>query len=190
MIRSFIAIDITSQEPLDLISSFQKTLRSTGADLKPVPPENVHITLRFLGDIAPSLAHQIGKNLSTLCFDSFEVSLQGAGAFPNMRRINVVWVGIKRGVINLVDIYRQVESRLQELGIRPDTRGFSPHVTVARVRSARNKGVLTKAILAMKNEEFGTFSINLVRLKKSVLTPKGPQYTTLREVSATATDRV
>lgn len=184
-IRSFIAIDIGSQV-LDQILTFQKTLLDTGADLKPVEAENIHITLRFLGEVPLSLIDRISGELKTLSFDPFEASFQGVGVFPNTRRINVVWIGIEKGVLELVAIHGQVESRLKRLGIRPDDRGFSPHVTIVRVRSARNRDRLVEAVAAAKDKEFGTFPVDSVRLKRSVLTPKGPVYTTLTEVKAKA----
>ena len=183
-VRSFIAVDIESRETLDEISAFQKMLLDTGADLKPVDVENIHVTLRFLGEIPSSLVSKIGEELKTLHFNPFEVSLQGVGVFPDMRRVNVVWVGIEKGVVELVDIHGQVEKVLKRLGIRPDDRGFSPHITIARVRSARNKDKLAEAVAAMRDREFGVFPVDSVKLKKSVLTPKGPVYSILAEARA------
>jgi len=184
MIRSFIAIDLGSQA-LEHILAFQKALVDTGADLKLVEAENIHITLRFLGDTSLSLVDRIGEGLRTLQFESFEVSIQGVGVFPNMKRINVVWVGIEEGTLALVGIHGQVEARLKKLSISPDNRGFSPHITIARVRSARNKDKLGEAILAAQDKEFDAFIVDSVKLKKSVLTPKGPIYTILAEARAT-----
>lgn len=184
IIRSFIAIDLGSQI-VDQIVALQRTLRDTGADVKLVEAENIHITVRFLGEISLSLVERIGEELKTLRFDTFETSLQGVGVFPDMRRINVVWIGIERNVLELVGLHGQVESRLKKLNIRPDNRGFSPHITIARVKSARNKDKLGEAILAMQDKEFGAFPVDSVKLKKSVLTPKGPVYTTLAEAKAT-----
>jgi 2'-5' RNA ligase len=164
--------------------AFQKALASTGGDLKLVEAENIHITMRFLGELPVSLVNRIGEELKTVQFNPFEMSLEGAGVFPDMRRINVVWVGIKKGLLELVDIHSQVELRLKRLGISPDDRGFNPHITIARVRSARNKDKLAEAILITKNKDFGTFPVNFVKLKKSILTPKGPIYITLVEVRA------
>ena len=184
MIRSFIAIELGSQT-LEQLVTFQKVLIDTGADIKLVEAQNIHITLRFLGEIPLNLTNRISEELKLLQFGPFEVSIQGTGVFPELGRINVVWVGIEKGVIELIDIHGQVNSRLKKLGIRPDDRGFSPHITVARVRSARNKDRLAETILSTRDEELGVFEVNSVKLKKSILTPKGPIYTTLAEVRAT-----
>ena len=184
IIRSFIAIDIASQETLNEILTFQKMLLDTRADLKPVKGENIHITLRFLGEISSKLVVKISEEFKSLSFNPFEVSLQGVGVFPNMKRINVVWVGINRGHLELVGVYSQVERILKKLGIPLNNRGFNPHITIVRVRSAKNKDGLEKALMIMKNRKFGVFSVNTVKLKKSELTPNGPLYTTLAESKA------
>ena len=182
-IRSFIAIDLESQT-LNQISALQKTLVDTDADLKLVETKNIHITLRFLGEKPLSLVNRIGEDLNSLQFDPFEVSVHGTGVFPDMRRINVVWVGIEKGVLQLINIHNQIELKLKKLSIRPDDRGFSPHITVARVKSAKNKDKLTETVLNTRDKEFGTFNVDSVKLKKSILTPKGPIYTTLAEAKA------
>ena len=186
MIRSFIAIEIENQELLDRISTLQSTLGNTGANIKFVKPENVHITLKFLGDVPSLLIEMIGNALQTLRFEPFDSSLHGVGVFPSVNRINVVWLGITKGITNFVSLHRQIESQLQTLGICPDNRGFNPHVTIARLRSARNKKPLVQVILGMKDCEFGVFTVNSVKLKKSVLTPQGPRYTTLMDIHARA----
>jgi 2'-5' RNA ligase len=184
MIRSFIAIELGSRA-LGQVVAFQKVLIDTGADIKLVEAENIHITLRFLGEMPLNLTNKISEELKFLQFGPFEASIQGTGFFPDLRRINVVWVGIGKGILELINIHGQVESKLKKLGIRPDDRGFSPHITVARVRSARNKDRLAETILSTRDEEFGAFEVDSVKLKKSILTPKGPIYTTLAEASAT-----
>ena len=182
-IRSFIAVEIGSQI-IDQISAFQKSLVDTGANLKLVETKNVHITMRFLGELPVSLVNRIGVELKNVPFKPFTMSLQGTGVFPNMRRINVVWVGLKKGIMELEDIHSQIESGLKRVGIRSDDEAFSPHITVARVRSAHNKDKLVKFLFSVRNKYFGSLSMDSVKLKKSVLTPKGPIYTTMVEVRA------
>ncbi len=183
MIRSFVAIEIGSIV-IDQIVAFQRMLVDIGADLKLVEAENIHITMRFLGEIPVSLVNRLCEELNAVHFKPFEASFQGIGVFPDMRRINVIWVGVEKSVLELVDIYSQLELRFKRLGIFPDGRGFSPHITVARVRSSRNKDKLIETLLSAKDRDFGAFSVDTVKLKKSVLTPKGPIYTTLAEVKA------
>lgn len=183
MIRCFIAIDIENQI-IDQILAFQNALTNTGADVKLVEAENIHVTLRFLGEISPSLIDTIGRELTNLCFDKFEVTIQGIDIFPDIKRIHVVWLGIERGFLNLIDIHNKVESVLKKLSIRPDSEGFNPHITIARLKSAKNKDKLAEVVINNRDKEFGTFYVDSVKFKKSVLTSNGPVYTTIKEVKA------
>ncbi|MBS7608887.1 MAG: RNA 2',3'-cyclic phosphodiesterase [Candidatus Bathyarchaeia archaeon] len=180
-IRSFIAFDIEDSGVLENITKMQKILAGTGADLKLVEPQNIHITLRFLGNITPAMVDKIYEGMRKVQFTPFNVKIQGLGSFPSQRNPRVVWAGIREGSVQLRGIFEQLEPFLRSLGFAPDPKGFSPHLTIARVRSGRNKAQLIKCLMENANFEFGTVKANCLRLKKSDLTPKGPVYTTLRE---------
>lgn len=180
-IRSFIAFDIEDSGVLENITKIQRVLAGTGADLKFVEPQNIHITLRFLGNITSTTVDKIYECMCRVQFTPFTVKIQGLGAFPNQRNPRVVWAGIREGAIQLRGIFEQLEPFLRSLGFAPDPKGFSPHLTIARVRSGRNKAQLVKRLMENVNFEFGTVKANCLRLKRSDLTPKGPIYTTLRE---------
>ncbi|MEM3578771.1 MAG: RNA 2',3'-cyclic phosphodiesterase [Candidatus Bathyarchaeia archaeon] len=180
-IRSFIAFDIENPSILENITKIQKVLAGTGADLKLVEPKNIHITLRFLGNITPAMVDKVYEGMCRVQFTPFVFKIQGLGAFPNQRNPRVVWAGIREGAIQLRGIFEQLEPSLRSLGFAPDSKGFSPHLTIARVRSGRNKAQLAKCLIENVNFEFGVVKANCLRLKRSELTPKGPIYTTLRE---------
>jgi 2'-5' RNA ligase len=181
-IRSFIAFDIDDKEIMNKLSEVQEKLVKTGANLKLVKPENIHITMRFLGNIQPAMVDKIHNEMKQIVFTPFEAQIQGIGAFPTLKYARVVWAGIKKGAEKLEDIFNQLEPRLQKLGFAPDKKGFSPHITIARVRTGRNKAELVHCINELTNYEFGVLHVNCLKLKKSVLTPKGPIYSTLKEV--------
>ncbi|MDH5462553.1 MAG: RNA 2',3'-cyclic phosphodiesterase [Candidatus Bathyarchaeota archaeon] len=182
MIRSFIAFDIDSEPLLSKFSEAQGILANTGASLKLVQPRNIHITMRFLGNITLSMIDSIHEEMNKVSFTPFDVEIRGLGAFPSLKCTRVVWAGIRKGADELTNIYSQLEPLLQKLGFRPDRKGFSPHLTIARVRTGRNKVELVRCIEELTNYEFGVVRANCLKLKKSVLTPKGPIYSTLREV--------
>jgi len=182
MIRSFIAFDIDNEFVTKRLSEVQKTLVNTGADLKIVLPQNIHVTMRFLGNILPNIIDSIYEEMEKVSFTPFEIELRGLGAFPTLRYARVVWVGIKEGAEELADIFNQLEPRLLGLGFKPDPKGFSPHLTIARVKSGRNKAELIRTIQEFEDYQFGIIKASCLRLKKSVLTPKGPIYSVLREV--------
>ncbi len=180
-IRSFIAFDLDNDAVLRKITDVQNLLIKTGANLKLVKPENVHITMRFLGNITPPMVDKIFEEMKKVQFIPFDVKIQGIGVFPHLRYPRVVWVGITEGADQMRSIFSQLEPRLRELGFAPDSKGFSPHLTIARVKSGRNKAELVKCISENANSEFGVIRAECLRLKRSNLTPKGPVYSTLKE---------
>jgi 2'-5' RNA ligase len=184
IIRSFIAFDINSEQVLNRLTEAQNIILKTGADLKLVEPQNIHITLRFLGDVTPSMVDKIDKEMQEIIFKPFDVEIKGVGAFPNLKYARVVWAGIQEGEEELSKVFAQLEPRLRSLGFAPDSKGFNPHLTIVRVRSNRNKMELAKCLGEMGAYEFGRVPANYLRLKRSVLTPRGPIYSTLKEVQA------
>jgi RNA 2',3'-cyclic 3'-phosphodiesterase len=182
MIRSFMAFDIENDSVLKRMTEAQAILTKSGADLKLVEPKNIHVTLRFLGDITLNTVEKIFEEMKAVQFIPFDIKIQGVGAFPTSRYARVVWVGISDGTNELRSIFSQLEPRLCSLGFSPDPKGFSPHLTIARVRSGRNKNELSRVIDENSGFEFGTIRGECLRLKRSVLTPKGPIYSTQREL--------
>lgn len=181
-IRSFVAFDMESETVLKRLTEVQARLAATGADLKVVEPKNIHITLRFLGNISASAIENIFDGMKKVQFVPFNVKVLGVGAFPNVRFPRVVWAGITEGADKLREIFNQIEPHLLRLGFAADPKGFSPHLTIARVRSSRNKAELAKLITENASYEFGIVKAACLRLKRSDLTPRGPIYSTLKEV--------
>jgi 2'-5' RNA ligase len=181
-IRSFIAFDIDDDQVIKRFSEAQQMLVRTGADLKLVKPENIHVTMRFLGNITSPMVDLIYEAMQKVSFSPFDMEIRGLGAFPKLQYARVIWAGIRKGAEQLSNISDQLEPKLRELGFRPDPKGFSPHLTIARVKSGRNKAELIRCVKDSVNYEFGVVKAECLRLKRSVLTPKGPIYSTLKEV--------
>ncbi|MEM2463358.1 MAG: RNA 2',3'-cyclic phosphodiesterase, partial [Candidatus Bathyarchaeia archaeon] len=112
-IRSFIAFDIEDSGVLENITKMQKILAGTGADLKLVEPQNIHITLRFLGNITPAMVDKIYEGMRKVQFTPFTVKIQGLGSFPSQRNPRVVWAGIREGSVPLRGIFEQLEPFLR-----------------------------------------------------------------------------
>ena len=185
-VRSFVAVDLDDPEIKNRITKIQEDLERTGASLKIVHPQIMHLTLRFLGEIPQATVERIIEAMGDLRFSPFDVEFSGVGVFPNIRRISVIWIGITKGQEQLAGVFEQLEPKLRQIGLAPDNKGFSPHLTIARVRTGLNKETLAKAIESMREVEFGKMGVKAVRLKKSTLTPRGPIYTTLHEVNPTS----
>ncbi len=180
-IRSFIAFDLDDESILRRISAAQSDMLKTGADLKVVEPQNIHATIRFLDSISPSMVERVYEVMKKVQFSHFDIVLHGVGVFPNPRYIRVVWAGMKEGGNQLRSIFEQLEPNLQKLGFRPDPKGFSPHLTFARVRSGRKMPELARWVQENADFDFGTIKAECLKLKRSDLRPTGPIYTTLHE---------
>jgi 2'-5' RNA ligase len=178
-IRSFISVDLEKPSILDSVNRLQDEFKRTRADLKLVERENIHLTIRFLGDVWEGLMDKLMELVSTTSFKPFKMELRRVGVFPNIRRPRVVWIGITKGVNELRNISEQLEEGLSGLGFKRERRRFSPHITIARVRSGKNRQELIDAVTRERDREFGEFLVNHINLKKSVLTPRGPIYSTL-----------
>jgi 2'-5' RNA ligase len=180
-IRSFIAFDIENEQVLNRFSTAQKFVVETGADLRLVAPQNIHITIRFLGDISLGMVEKIYESMKKVQFTPFVIQIRGLGVFPSLNYPRVVWAGMTDGVTQLKSIFDQLEPQICELGFQADSHGFSPHLTIARVKSGLNKQRLTELVKKKGDFEFGTIQVNCLKLKRSQLSPTGPTYTTVRE---------
>ena len=178
--RAFISADIP---PSDSLVALLELLRETRADLKVVRPTNLHFTLKFLGDTEEELIDQITDRMreSAEGTQAFTVKLEGIGAFPSMSNIRVIWTGIDDGR-QLTGLAARLDSSLEQMGLERDRKEFNPHLTVARARSSKGLDIVQGLIVANAATDFGEYVIDKIVLKKSVLTPQGPQYSNITEV--------
>ena len=181
-VRSFISIDLEDKQILSRVASITSSLLTLGGDLKPVEVENIHLTLKFLGNVSTPRLADVKSSLKQLAFPSFSAEIKGAGAFPNLNRMNVIWVGVDEGWSQVEQIYEQLEKLLSSQGFRRENRPFSHHITIARVKSGRKRDEVANFLQHLSDESFGTITVNKVRLKQSVLSSSGPKYSTLLEV--------
>ena len=180
-IRSFIAFDLANDSVVNRIATAQKMIIQTNADVKLVEPKNIHITVRFLGDITPDMVEKLYTAMKNIKFTPFNIQITGLGVFPTVNYPRVVWAGITDGAQQLKSIFEQLEPQLHELGFTPEPEGFTPHLTIARVRTGANKQRLIDLVQRQENYDFGNIRGDCLKLKKSQLSPKGPAYTTLKE---------
>ena len=180
-IRAFLAFDLDDASVRKKLTEIQSSAVGTGADLKLVEPENIHVTVRFLGDISASNVDRVYEIMQTVNFSPFVIRIFGIGVFPSLSYPRVLWAGITAGGMEVESIYKQLEADLRKLGVGADERGFSPHLTIARLRSGRNKIQLTDFVSKNKNSDFGEINASCLKLKRSELTPRGPVYSTLKE---------
>jgi RNA 2',3'-cyclic 3'-phosphodiesterase len=183
LIRSFLAIELPKVIQ-DKIGKIQGDLRASSADVRWVAPEKIHITLKFLGDIEESKIDPIADSFREFVYKTppFFLSVQGTGAFPDVKNPRVVWMGLadEKGV--LVFLQRQIETALEKIGFPAESRSFRPHLTLGRVNSNRGKATLAERIERHGADVIGDFEVEAVLLVKSDLRPSGPLYTPLRAI--------
>jgi 2'-5' RNA ligase len=178
-IRSFIAVQLNDELKTG-IGELIKLLKKTGADVKWIKPENLHITLKFLGNIEEDQTGLIASRISdiSLKHTNFDITLTGTGAFPDYRRARVIWIGI-RDHNHLLRVVHDIEDAMEREGFDRERRPFSPHITIGRVRSTRGIDKLTAELVKYKSMDFGTQSAGSIHLIKSELKPGGAEYSTI-----------
>ena len=178
--RAFLAFDV-SPEVVERLVLVDEELRGTRADLKMVERDNLHFTLKFLGEVSEDTVKEVDRRLQRLELSSFDVVVRGVGAFPDPRRPRVVWAGVApESARSITEVASAFIGSLAGVG-RPDDHEFHPHITLARVRSPRNAGALASFLQANADRSFGETRIGGVKLKSSVLSPSGPTYQDVRE---------
>lgn len=185
--RAFIAITLP-KEIKDYLNKLQKQLKTSGADVKWVEPENIHLTLRFLGEIDDSMLVKINEIMQAIALarNEFSISLSELGAFPNIASARVIWVGINEGDKETKEIAEESEDNIAGIGIPKETRAFSSHITIGRSKSGLNRAKLMQLLKELANkptEENLRFTVRKISLLQSTLTPKGPVYEILKEVN-------
>ncbi|MDI9644746.1 MAG: RNA 2',3'-cyclic phosphodiesterase [Candidatus Verstraetearchaeota archaeon] len=177
-VRAFFALDL-SDELKRRIAEVESDVERSGADVKIVEPENLHITMKFLGEIPASRLDEIVKAAEAVRERRFELEAKSVGVFPNRRMVRVVWVGAGMGSEGVMAISRRLDAALVGLGF-PKEEKFVPHITIARVRSPKNRERLLEVIDRHAKKVFGYCRIDRLVLKKSVLTGSGPVYSDLK----------
>ncbi len=174
-VRAFLAIDLDD----DLKPKINKIIRQfkeIDTKIKYVELQNLHLTLKFFGDIDTNgldvLENAIADVVSE--FDSFKIKITGCGAFPNKNHIKVIWVGINDDAV-IKDLHDRLDKEFARLGFDKD-RKFSTHLTIGRMKSAKNKNKVKEVIEEFENFEIGEMEVSEISLKKTTLTPAGPIY--------------
>jgi 2'-5' RNA ligase len=189
--RCFIAIDI-DEEIRKALGDLQKKLRGSidvkKGDINWVNPDNIHLTLKFLGEIKDEKVAEICNIVKVAAgrHKSFELDIESVGHFPPMRSLRgggrspkVLWVGTGKGQENLLKLQEDIEKSLASAGWPEETREFSGHLTLCRIRNPKAGMKLAQASEDYKDFKVGTLSTDSVCVYQSELTPRGPVYTRL-----------
>ena len=177
--RVFVAVEISNDRILKNIETFQKNVQ---IDAKPTKIDQIHFTLKFLGEIDESKCEQVKNTIKKISFSSFDLSLKGIGGFPNLKNPRVIWIGIdENGVKKLTALANEIGMKLTSLGYENDKK-FKPHLTIFRVKKKIDD--ISVMMKDYQTIEFGAQTVSKIKVKKSVLSPKGSEYSDLLEVNA------
>ncbi len=179
--RAFISIDLAGKLELNEVT---RALRGLFIQQNIVAPELIHLSLKFLGDLSVSKVNEIlGKMRSAVeGVAPFDMTFKGLGAFPKPDNPRVIWIGVIAPE-TLDIIAKRIEEGCTDLGFKKEDRPFSPHITLSRVKVVRDRQGLPEVFKNFQDTEFGKVHVEAIRLKKSILGPKGPIYTTMGEVT-------
>lgn len=182
-LRCFVAVNLP-ETIREEVGSFFSALDRKIRGVKWVRQDNLHVTLKFLGNVErPAVAEIASAMEKTLSgHRPFTVTLCGAGVFPPRGRPRIVWVDIAEGGEEMVCVQREVEDALGPLGFPSEGRPFTPHLTVGRARALRDPGLLTRALASISDRKWGEFVADRVQLMRSELFPTGPRYSILHTV--------
>jgi len=186
-VRSFIAIELPDELKLGLAQLEAQLKMSKPPWVKWVNPYSIHLTLKFLGSIAVDRISEITKAMEEAIqgIPPFRLEVKDLGVFPNLRRVQVVWVGISGEVDKLSQLQQHLESNLARLGFAPETRPFTPHLTLARLRNQASSGErqsFGQLIAITRFEATYTIKVDAISLMRSQLTREGAIYSRISSV--------
>jgi len=187
-VRSFIAIELPDKLKVEL-SHLEAQLKSgKQPGIKWVDPYSIHLTLKFLGSIAADRIKEITEAMDEAAqgIPPFHLEVKGLGVFPNLKRVQVVWVGMSGEVDKLNQLQKRIESNLARLGFAPESRSFTPHLTLARLRnqaSPDERQRLGQLIANIRFEAAATIKVDTINLMRSQLTREGAIYSRISAVA-------
>ena len=181
-IRSFIALELPDAVN-SLLDNVQQELKSLRLKAKWVRPENIHLTLKFLGNINPGAIEDIGGAMADAARDcvAFSLTVGGLGFFPNIKRPRVIWVGLGGEIQVLLNLQRNLEDRLATVGFPKEKRSFKAHLTLGRIRQAVDPAKIGQVIQEYSDLGYQKFTADRIILFKSDLKPSGAVYSPLKQ---------
>jgi 2'-5' RNA ligase len=186
-IRTFIAIELP-EKIIYTIKKVQEEIKSYGLKIRWVRPENIHLTLKFLGDTKAADTENVARAVSESVTDYPPISLavKGIGVFPGIKRPRVIWLGVSNQLDVLTTFQKTLDEKLEAIGFPKENRPFRGHLTLGRIKSKIDPKKLNDALKEFTRFESEHFLADRIILYKSDLKPNGPVYTKLIETYLTA----
>ena len=181
--RAFIGIGLT-EECRAAIGEAISVARGTGGPVAWIPERNLHLTLKFLGEIPPGRIEELAGAMAAAArgVPPFGIRVGGAGGFPTLRQPRVLWIGVREPLELVRKLHQNMENELARAGFPRDERPFHPHVTVARVRGKTAAGWSDEYASAASGMADCLVPVDSYRLYESRLSPSGARYSILRDI--------
>ncbi len=181
-LRCFIAIEMPHEVKSGL-SMLQEELKKYEADVRWVEPNNIHLTFKFLGNVAEKEVSGIINVMREICkkHQPFNLRIAGVGIFPNTQSPRVIWAGVEYNT-TLEGLNTHIENEMMKIGFQREERRFTPHLTLGRFRSPTIRENLSEIIKSHKDDNFGITPVRSISLMRSELSPSGPRYSRIAEV--------
>lgn len=178
--RLFLAVEL-SAGVREGVAAFQRELEPRLGSVRWVPPENLHLTVRFIGEEGAEVAEGLSRTLPERLENvpPCTVGFRGFGCFPNPKRARILWVGVDPVPEELRRVHALCETTVTELGVEPETRPFRPHLTIGRVKRRGRHRTLEESVPAFSDRSFGELPVSEVVLFESLLSSEGARHTTL-----------
>lgn len=180
-LRTFIALDMPP-EVKAAIASYVQPFKSLRGRVSWVKPENLHLTLKFLGDTPANRVEEIATALQEIAAatTAFSANIVGAGAFPNGEKPRVLWVGLSEPAETLLQLAQAIDAQMHRFGFAKEKRAFAPHLTIGRVKDAR----IPEVIRALQAKPFAAMSAEFgeIIFMQSELNSTGSIYTPLQKL--------
>ena len=186
--RTFIAIPF-STEIKKKINEFEEYFKqTTGYSGRLIPADNIHLTMKFLGETDIDLFDKIEDRLAHVGYLNivFRVSICGIGVFPNLKHPRVIWLGLKSIPPELIKLKNDIETVIAPIGFPEEKREFLPHLTISRIKKKKLTEIEKKFIKTNKKYDIGELEVNKIDFIESQLTSKGAVYTTLHSTYLTS----
>ena len=186
-VRSFIAIELPDELKLGLTRLQEQLKSGSQAPVKWVDPYSIHLTLKFLGNIGTDMVGKVTRALEEAAqgISPFHLEAKGLGVFPSLKRVQVVWVGVTGEFDRLSQLQQRIESSLATLGFAAESRPFTPHLTLARLRDRARpdeRQSLGQLIASTSFETAYSLDVDSVHLMRSQLTREGAIYSRISSV--------
>jgi 2'-5' RNA ligase len=179
--RSFFAVELSAEIAAGVRKIQGALLRNRVVGVRWVRPEGIHLTLKFLGEVEPDRIEAIVRKAEGAIqgVGPITVEIKGGGEFPSTKNPRVIWIGVEDHSGMLKQLQTRIEAGMAELGFTQEKRGFTPHLTVGRLRSGKGSKTVAQAIDAIKTSDLGSLEVREIILFRSHLMPAGAVYTKL-----------